>query len=397
MEANYDLAIKEFLRTGAPLTQLSKQFQCKSYRLSRLLKEEHGIEDIKQYSREKLNDIYALYLQEWEQTNEPWSAFCETRHIGKASFHRYLCDQQDVKITEDMNMSVFTVIDSSEKAYWLGFVYADGCNCGNCLSFALQYSDLNHLKKLRKFLGLEHRPIRFEMRDRTARFEIPSTALCSDLNRSGKYKGRKYCQAYPGCNFLPRIYTRDFIRGFMDGDGSIGRVRLFDIKQRDSYSRKIIKVAFRIQSERFMKTFIDEIKRSAHVEFTAIPCKKKDNESELFEVYLEGEVKIRIFLDFLYQDATVYLDRKYARYLRYILPSDLEIDQIISAKLSENILPDLSPSEDTISQIIRTEGDLDLDFSNVIDNRKIGQGQRIEDDPDDSEYNSSTRSHCTCI
>lgn len=83
-------------------------------------------------------------------------------------------------------------------------------------------------------------------------------------------------------------------------------------------------------------------------------------------------------MDVIYKDATIYLDRKYARYLKYILPSDLETDQIINAKLSGNVLPDLYPEEEEIDRIIRTEGAERLYIGNDIDRRESSQGQSVE-------------------
>ena len=75
------------------------------------------------------------------------------------------------------------------------------------------------------------------------------------------------------------------------------------------------------------------------------------------------------------------MDRKYAKYLKYILPSDLETDQIINAKLSENVLPDLYDAESEVDRMIRTEGvPKELDYRNIIDRRKSSQGQSVGDD-----------------
>ena len=49
------------------------------------------------------------------------------------------------------NKDYFKVIDSEEKAYWLGFIYADGYVCANDtgseLGIELQVGDIEHLKK----------------------------------------------------------------------------------------------------------------------------------------------------------------------------------------------------------------------------------------------------------
>ena len=48
----------------------------------------------------------------------------------------------------------FDVIDTEEKAYWLGFLYADGnvSNTKNEVGITLQSSDIKHLYKFKTFL-----------------------------------------------------------------------------------------------------------------------------------------------------------------------------------------------------------------------------------------------------
>ena len=58
------------------------------------------------------------------------------------------------------NENYFKIIDSEEKAYWLGFLYADGCITrfyrneklkSMSLELTLQSNDIEHLKKFLKF------------------------------------------------------------------------------------------------------------------------------------------------------------------------------------------------------------------------------------------------------
>lgn len=50
--------------------------------------------------------------------------------------------------------TVFDSIDTEEKAYWLGFLYADGNvhSTANIVSLSLKLSDINHLEKFKTFL-----------------------------------------------------------------------------------------------------------------------------------------------------------------------------------------------------------------------------------------------------
>ena len=61
-----------------------------------------------------------------------------------------------------LNQHYFDKIDSEEKAYFLGFLYADGCNCQHVglTSMSLQECDKLILERFAKAIG-SNRPIRF--------------------------------------------------------------------------------------------------------------------------------------------------------------------------------------------------------------------------------------------
>lgn len=53
------------------------------------------------------------------------------------------------------NENIFDVIDSEEKAYWLGFLFADGyiSSSKNTIELSLALKDKEHLEKFAKFMG----------------------------------------------------------------------------------------------------------------------------------------------------------------------------------------------------------------------------------------------------
>ena len=59
------------------------------------------------------------------------------------------------------NKQYFKSINDSNKAYWLGFIYADGyITYSNELGIELQYSDKEHLEKLNELIGGVHKVTR---------------------------------------------------------------------------------------------------------------------------------------------------------------------------------------------------------------------------------------------
>ena len=51
---------------------------------------------------------------------------------------------------QDINYQFFEKIDSEEKAYFLGFIYSDGCVQSNSVTLKLQKKDIIILEKMKK-------------------------------------------------------------------------------------------------------------------------------------------------------------------------------------------------------------------------------------------------------
>ena len=76
----------------------------------------------------------------------------------------YLLDKFDIKRRDNKNKSkfvlnhnVFNSIDTKEKAYWLGFLFADGfITKDNYVGISLKNDDYKHLEKFRDFIESNH-------------------------------------------------------------------------------------------------------------------------------------------------------------------------------------------------------------------------------------------------
>jgi hypothetical protein len=127
----------------------------------------------------------------------------------------------------------FDRIDTEQKAYWLGFIAADGCvtrsNGSPTLSVALSMKDLGHLERLRAALSSEHRMVRSPGRPITYRagrtymaaasvsLSIASPDLCAALVTQGVTERKSLTLRWPDA--LPTALLRHYLRGYIDGDG----------------------------------------------------------------------------------------------------------------------------------------------------------------------------------
>lgn len=122
----------------------------------------------------------------------------------------------------EVNEAAFDVL-TPEALYWAGFLFADGCvSKDNYLICVLAEKDRAHLEKLRAFLGATH-PIRPVPKTKTslggpfAALSIRSERYATVLKKI--WNGRLKPDRVPGVELRD---SRDFWRGVLDGDGSLG-------------------------------------------------------------------------------------------------------------------------------------------------------------------------------
>lgn len=115
----------------------------------------------------------------------------------------------------------FEIIDSEEKAYWVGFILADGCiiqaKWTNRLNVTLGNIDVQHLEKLKQSLSSTHRVIERPGRG-VSSLDICSEKLCKDLIKLN-VTPRKTYTGTPA--IVPDNLRDHYFRGLVDGDGSI--------------------------------------------------------------------------------------------------------------------------------------------------------------------------------
>ena len=64
---------------------------------------------------------------------------------------------RDSHLVYSVNDDYFSEIDTEEKAYWLGFIYADGYVTGSKLGIAIANLDRMHLEKFKKCIGSDYK------------------------------------------------------------------------------------------------------------------------------------------------------------------------------------------------------------------------------------------------
>lgn len=217
-----------------------------------------------------------------------------------------------------INENYFDIIDTEGKAYWLGFLYADGCNLPKSREVKLRLAirDETHLLKLRDTLYPDgNRPLYYlnatgyhknQHSDTFASCElyISNAHMSAALVSHGCTAAKTFSTRFPFDSMHPSLY-RHFIRGVFDGDGSIVLSTLKSGQHKTTFSI--------IGNRPFMAELNHIIATACGInENRLISYKGKDERiATLVWTGCRQCMKIR---DYLYQDATVYLERKWEKF-----------------------------------------------------------------------------------
>ena len=200
---------------------------------------------------------------------------------------------------------VFETIDTEEKAYWLGFLYADGyvSKLNDSVQLIIQDRDYDHLCKFKEFCKSDH-PIKYSehVRDtgyivKANKISIYSKKMHADLIDKGCYVCKTRIVKFPTEKQVPTEMMRHFIRGYMDGDGMIG------------IDNNSILVGF-VGTAEFLNGLQNIFK-------TNNKLFKTGENNIAFTYKVKGNIKALNILDYLYDNATIYLERKHEIYIKH--------------------------------------------------------------------------------
>ena len=130
------------------------------------------------------------------------------------------------QIESKISETIFDSIDTEEKAYWLGFIYADG-NIKTVtkkiqtytLNITLKNSDIEHLHKFNIFMS---GTVNIRQNTNSCVWAASNKHLWQTLNKYGCTPNKSLTLKFPNENiFKSKDLIRHFVRGYFDGDGCI--------------------------------------------------------------------------------------------------------------------------------------------------------------------------------
>ena len=210
------------------------------------------------------------------------------------------------------NENIFDSIDTEEKAYWLGFIYADGYIAKNRNDFELSLSilDKEHLDKFNTFMQYSGNNVKIGniklngKKFSRCRWSIRNKHLHETLISKGCVSTKSLILQFPNLNIFSDIsLIKHFIRGYIDGDGCI------------SYNNK----THTVMSLNILGTedFLTGIKNNLPIKYDYVlgyNDLKQNNLTRTLSITGKNGLEI---LFYLYENSSIYLSRKYEKYKEY--------------------------------------------------------------------------------
>lgn len=231
-----------------------------------------------------------------------------TKILEERGIKRTAAKKRQYKI----NKNYFDNIDTQNKAYILGFLYADGCNFPKkgTVSMSLEERDKDVLERICNEINNEH-PLEFidysNKHDfgytykNQYRMLMFSSHMCKALESHGMTPNKSLTLSFPD---VREDLLSHFIRGYFDGDGSIAQGK------RDT--NFILTIT---STNNFCEKLKDIIEKNVGINCHIYDASNHNGITKVFTT--TGRLQVKALLDWLYKDADMYLERKYNRYIQY--------------------------------------------------------------------------------
>lgn len=226
----------------------------------------------------------------------------------------------------NVNHDYFSQIDTSEKAYILGFIYADGCNYitedgkTNIINFTQLKDSVDILQKIKLELESEYPILEYTQKTNEkiiCRTNIRSKQLSDDLIKLGVMSKKSLIVDFPSFTIVPEQFMPHFIRGYFDGDGCVWdgkrkKSRVKDLSKIEGFRDRIIhNVKFTFTGNfNFINTLQDFLVINLGFKKTKLNFSKAKETKHICTMEYSGRGQMKTFYDYLYKDATIYSEIK---------------------------------------------------------------------------------------
>lgn len=198
-----------------------------------------------------------------------------------------------------LKIDFFEKIDTEEKAYFLGFIYADGNLSKNQaqISISLQNIDFYILERMANLIYSSD-PTFYKCGSNSTGFSFFDKKIYKDLLNFGLHPNKSLTLTFP-TNLIENEFLNHFIRGYFDGDGSTHL----------AFQKKGRKSAKFIADFLGTKEFLNQLSEIIRKE-CGLDLKFYATSSKVFMLRSASIEGAKTLYNYMYRNATMFLTRK---------------------------------------------------------------------------------------
>lgn len=230
----------------------------------------------------------------------------------------------------NLNENYFEVLDTPEKAYILGFIYADGYNREDLLELVQNIERRDIIDNIKKALQAEH-PIK-EYTPGRLTLNIGSTKLCKDLINLGAFRNKSLSCTFP--DFIQEPLMSSFILGYFDGDGCVWdgkrkKMIIKDSSRASGYRERIVhNVKFTFTGNYLFINALQDylvklgiVNKKTKLNFSKAKNPDTNTCDKVCSMEYSGRKQLRNLYDYMYKSSPIWCKEKKEKFIKIFCAS----------------------------------------------------------------------------
>lgn len=307
------IIIEEYLN-GASITKLSQKYPKFSYKKIQAILRNNNVTIRGGRKKVTLSDEELAQLKKDVEIENLLESQLQTKYkLSKETIKRIMYEN-DIKrpnknkVNRKIQSNYFSIIDTPEKAYWIGFLFADGSvdapqgNKQARIRISLQEQDKEILEKFQQELKLDSK-LTYDKREGKHAYslEFLDNQIYNDLQTYGIVPNKTYKIHNIPYDKIPKQFLPALALGLFDGDGCLTYSANFSTDVTFGFTTYYESIA--IDYQNLINSFIQKENGGTRI-FTSA-----------WHVNWRGRLQVLKILDILYSNCSYHLDRKYQKYI----------------------------------------------------------------------------------
>lgn len=296
--------ILELYKNGKSINFISKNFNIPYRRVQKILVE-NQVTIRGGRKKKQLNDFQLEELKKKFEEGESYKDLSEDFNLDPETIRNFVTANNFTRknnntINKRIKSDYFSIIDTPQKAYFIGLLYTDGSvdhyrKTGR-IRLQLQKQDLHILETFKEELCLDCKITEDNRGNGCYGLEFTDEQIFNDLSKFGIIPQKTYKSNRLKYDSIPSKYLPAYVLGLMDGDGSIN-----DTDPTLNFTTYFESVAGDCQN--LVDSLINKEDHSKLFFTTAWHCQWR------------GKQQVLKILDLLYSNCPISLNRKKEKYL----------------------------------------------------------------------------------